>query len=345
MNAPKIVRIGRRTVGGGAPCYIIAEIGSNHDGRLDQAKRLIEAAAKSGADAVKFQSIKYDAIWVPGLESAEHRRFFSRLDLPESWYPALKKTADRCGVHFLSCPTYDEAVDLLFDLGVFAYKIASPQTRANLPLVRKAAAKGLPLIVSTGYCGLREIDAAVSACREEGNKTLILLHCVSEYPVAPKKANLRAMAALERRYGVPTGFSDHTLGITAPTAAAALGAAVLEKHFTLDRTLPGPDHAFAAEPREFAEMAKAVRDAQLMLGDGIKRPTPKETKAAKSLQLRLIAAKDLAAGSSLRPESVILRRHGRGLTPEDGPRVFGRRLRRPALAGQPILETTLEVSR
>lgn len=327
--------IGRKRLGNGAPCYVIAEIGSNHDGKFSQAIKLVKAAAKAGADAVKFQSLRYDALWIPELESAKHRRFHSQLDLPESWYRPLKEACDDAGLHFLSCPTYPEAVELLAATGAPALKIASPQTRANLPLVRHAAASGLPLIVSTGYCRYSHVAAAMEACRDAGNRRVALLQCVSEYPARPEILNLRAMETMSRMFGVPAGFSDHTLGATAAVAAAALGAAVLEKHLTLDRDLPGPDHSFATEPSEFAAMVRGIREAEAMLGDGVKTPTPAEEKFAGRLQLRLIATRRIPAGAKLRRTDVLLRRGSFGLTPDDG-WVFELPLARPLEARTPL---------
>ena len=340
MKAPRPTKVGRGLDGPGRPCIIIAEIGSNHDGKLDQALAMIAAAAKAGADAVKFQSHLYGEIFVPELESAAHRRFFKQLDLPESWYGRLKAEADKHGVMFLSCPTYDRAVDLLAETGVPAYKIASPQTHSNLPLLARAAARGLPLIISTGYCDRERVRTAVRICERAGNRSLILLHCVSEYPAPPEKVNLRAMASLAG-FGYPVGLSDHTMGSTAAAAAVALGACVVEKHLTLNRGLPGPDHSFACQPSELAELVRRVRETEAMLGDGNKRPTAAEEKTARAFQLRLIAGRSLDEGTRLKREHLILRRAPRGLPFEDLRSALGRRLRRPLTQGQPLLREAL----
>lgn len=340
MKAPRPVKIGRRLVGPGRPCLIIAEIGSNHDGKLDQALAMISAAAEAGADAVKFQSHLYEEIFVPELETAEHQRFFRQLDLPEGWYNRLKEEADKKGVLFLSCPTYDRAVDLLADIAVPAYKIASPQTHSNLPLLRRAAATGLPLIVSTGYCDLARVRKAVRTCEAAGNRSLVLLHCLSEYPAPPEKVNLRAMVSLAK-FGYPVGLSDHTMGSTAASAAVALGACVVEKHLTLDRRLPGPDHSFACQPAELAELVRRVRETEAMLGNGDKRPTPAEEKTARAFQLRLIAGEALEEGTRLRRGHLILRRAPRGLSFEELGSALGRRLRRPLAKGTPLLREAL----
>lgn len=341
----KPVRIGRRLVGPGRPVYVIAEVGSNHDGSLAQAKRLVAAAAKAGADAVKFQSIVYDGIFAARAYGPAHRRFFEQLTLPESWYPALKKACDDNGVDFVSCPTYSGAAAAIAAAGAPVIKIASPQTKANLPLVAEAARTGLPLVMSTGYCTMDEIAAAVRAAESAGAKGIVLLHCLSEYPARPERINLRVMARLERRFGRPAGFSDHTLGLVAPAAAVALGACVIEKHITLDRGGKGPDHPFATEPGEFADMVKALRDVSAMLGDGVKRPTPGELKAARALQLRLVTGRDLPAGRRLTRADLVLRRAPSGLTPGDIRAVLGRRLRRAVPAASPLTNAHLEVRR
>lgn len=339
------VRIGRRLVGPGRPVYVIAEVGSNHDGSLAQAKHLVAAAAKAGADAVKFQSILYERIFAARAYGPAHRRFFSQLELPEAWYPELKKACDENGVDFVSCPTYPGAAAAIAAAGAPVIKVASPQTKANLPLVEEAARTGLPLIMSTGYCDMDEIVAAVRAAERADVSGLVLLHCLSEYPARPERVNLRVMAALERRFGRPAGFSDHTLGPVAPCAAVALGACVIEKHITLDRGGKGPDHPFATEPHEFADMVKALRETQAMLGDGLKRPTAGERKAARSLQLRLVSGRDLPAGARLTRADLVLRRAPSGLTPESLRRVLGRRLRRGLPAATPLTESLLEVKR
>lgn len=341
----KPVRIGRRLVGPGRPVYVIAEVGSNHDGSLAQAKRLIAAAAKAGADAVKFQSILYDKIFAAGAYGAEHRRFFTQLELPESWYPALKKSCDEHGVDFLSCPTYSGASDAIAAAGAPVIKIASPQTKANPQLIAEAAVTGLPLIMSTGYCSMDEIAAAVRVAERAGVSGLILLHCLSEYPARPERINLRVMAELERRFRRPAGFSDHTLGLVAPAAAVALGACAIEKHITLDRNGKGPDHPFATEPREFADMVKALRETSAMLGDGVKGVTEGESRTARSFQLRLVAGRDLPRGARVARADLVLRRAPSGLTPDDIRRVLGRRLRRAVPAAGPLTEAHLEVRR
>ncbi len=340
MKVPRSIKLGRRRVGPGHPCLIIAEIGSNHDGKLDQALAMIGAAAKAGADAVKFQSHLYEEIFVPELEKAEHQRFFRQLDLPEGWYKRLKAEADKKGLLFLSCPTYDRALDLLAEVSVPAYKIASPQTHSNLPLLRRAAAKGLPLIISTGYCDRTRVRKAVRTCESAGNRSLILLHCLSEYPAPPEKVNLRAMLSLAE-FGYPVGYSDHTRGSTAAAAAVALGACVVEKHFTLDRGLPGPDHSFASEPAEFAELVRRIRETEAMLGDGEKRPTAAEEKTARAFQLRLIAGQPLGKGTRLRREHLITRRAPQGLALEQLPSALGRRLNRALAKGRPVLREAL----
>jgi sialic acid synthase SpsE len=194
----------------------------------------------------------------------------------------------------------------------------------------------MPLIMSTGYCDESQIAAAVSACRRAGNRKLILLQCVSEYPAAPARVNLRAMTALGKRFDCPVGLSDHTMGAVAAIAAAALGACVLEKHFTLDRRGSGPDHAFATEPAEFAAMVRGVREAEAMLGDGVKRPTPHEVRIARSFQLRLIASRPLEKGTKVKPSDYLLRRASFGITPEEAGRALKRPMRKAVAAGRPL---------
>lgn len=267
MKSPKpSIRIGERLVGPNRPTYVIAEIGSNHNQDLSRALDMIEQAAAAGADAVKFQSLRFDRLYSARYETEEFASWFRQIELDEAWYMPLSQTARRHGVDFLSSPTYPEALDLLDEVGVPAYKIASPQAWGDLDLLRAAAARGKPLLISTGYCSLSDIETVTAICREADNTQFALLHCVSKYPLAPIDANLGAIPEITRRWSVVGGYSDHSLGITLAVAAVSLGASIVEKHVTVDRSLVGPDHHFALTFEEFKSMVTAVREVEASFG-------------------------------------------------------------------------------
>jgi pseudaminic acid synthase len=342
----EVVRIGDRPVGGGAPVYVIAEAGSNHDRDLDQAKRLIDVAAAAGADAVKFQTFAADRIvaetttrakYLDGLLPPDQTMsdLFRELELPREWHAELFRHATDSGLDFLSTPFDHEAVDLLDDLGVKAFKVASYELW-HLPLIRDVASRGKPIICSTGMADLGDVQDAVDTVAETGNEQLILLHCVVNYPPPFADLNLRAIKTLREAFRVPVGYSDHSPGITAPIVATALGAAVIEKHFTLSRDLPGPDHRFAIEPDELTAMVRAIRDAQDALGTGVKRMAPAEADLYVTARRSLFAARDIAAGTTLTEADVAVLRPGTGIEVRDLPKVVGRTARRAIARHEPL---------
>jgi sialic acid synthase SpsE len=341
------VMIGDRPVGDGASVYVIAEAGSNHDRDLDQARRLIDVAATAGADAVKFQTFtaeriasesptraKYlDAVLPPDETMAS---LFRKLELPYEWHAELFDHAKDAGLDFLSTPFDETAADMLAELGVKAFKIASYELW-HLPLLRHVAAKGRPMICSTGMADLRDVQDAVDVVTEAGGRDrLILLHCVVNYPPPFGDLNLRAIETLRVAFGVPVGYSDHTPGWTAPVVATALGAAVIEKHFTTSRDRPGPDHRFALEPDELTAMVRAIRDAEAALGDGIKRMAEAEADLYETARRSLHAARDIEAGTILREADVAVLRPGTGLEVRDLPHVIGRTAQRRIGRHEPL---------
>lgn len=340
--------IAGRPVGAGAPCYVIAEAGANHDRDLDRAKGLIEVAARAGCDAVKFQTYTGSALYskyTPPFEYLEEisreppARLLDRIALPREWHAELKDHADSLGITWFSSPFDLTAVDALEKVGVACYKIASFEI-VDLDLVRKCAATGKPLVISTGMATLGEIEDALEVCESEGNDTVALLHCVSAYPASPHSANLKAMDTLKRAFGVPTGFSDHTLGIAVPIAAAALGADLIEKHFTTSRKLKGPDHPFALEPDELEAMVEGVRAAQSALGDGRKAgPTEEESGEMFQMARRSIVAKtDIPAGTVITREMLTAKRPGYGIKPKYLQWVVGRVAKRDIREDEVITE-------
>ncbi len=340
---PSPIEIASRTVGPGQPCLIVAEAGVNHNGRVDLARRLIESAAASGADAVKFQTFRAERLAVAHAAKADyqlrttdrsesHLEMLRRLELPRETYPELLAQCRERGLLFLSSPFDEESADFLDGLEMQAFKIPSGEI-TNLPFLAHVARKGKPLILSTGMSTLEEVRAAFDTVVREGNRQVILLHCTSGYPAALEDANLRAMKTLAETFGVPVGYSDHTLGMAVPLAAVALGACVVEKHFTLDRALPGPDHQASAEPDELASLVKGIRSVEKALGHGRKEPAPSEAAVAAVVRKSLVAAKNISAGTRVTEDLLALRRPGTGLPPEARAEVVGRIARRDIQAG------------
>jgi N,N'-diacetyllegionaminate synthase len=342
------IPVGDRTVGAGHPCYVIAEAGSNHNGRLDLALELIDAAADAGCDAVKFQVFRAEELMSPtgpraaylnGAMDADETLFelFSRAAMDRDWLPMLAEHARAAGVHFLATPFDLDAVERLVapDVAVPALKLASSELW-HLPLLAAAAAAGPPLIISTGMARLPDVDQALEAVRAAGGRQVCLLHCTVSYPTPAASVNLRAMETLANTYGTPVGLSDHTDGIWAAIAAAALGANVLEKHFTLSRTLDGPDHKFAIEPRELVDLVEAVRNTEVALGDGRKERNASEDEIYRLGRRNVVALRHLPSGHRVGSTDVAILRSPLGIAPADLDRVIGRRIQRDVVAGSPL---------
>ena len=300
MTKEKSIKVGEQWIGIGHPAYLIAEIGSNHNQDKGLALEMIAMAAEAGADAVKFQSIRFDRLYHPSSESKKFRDWFRQIELDEQWYMELAEQAHRMRVDFLSAPTYLEAIDLLEVCNVPAYKLASPQVQGNLEVVRKAARTGKPLFLSTGYCEYGDISRVLKICEEENNQNTVFLHCVSKYPVEMKEANIRFMSSLRAMTGSLVGFSDHSLGHHLPVAAIAMGACVVEKHVTTDRNLLGPDHHFALLMDEFGEMVRQIRDVELAMGSGVRLELlDEEVSLRNKVALKAFSKNAIPAGSSL----------------------------------------------
>src|SRR3954451_14763291 len=324
--------IGDREVGPGRPAYVIAEAGANHNRDLDMARRLIDVAADAGADAVKFQTYSGKDLYssrTPAFEYLEDGRspqeLLDAIALPRDWQPELAARAAERGIHFFSSPFDRAAVDGLRELGVPAMKIASFEM-VDLPLIRYAAAAGVPMIVSTGMAVLGEVEDALRAVAEAGNREVALLRCASVYPAPPEIMNLRAMATLRTAFGVPVGLSYHTEGVAVAGGAAARGAELVEKHFTLDRGMEGPDHPFALEPDELAEMVAGIRAVESALGNGrMEGPSQQESGEMYTLARRsVIAARDIPAGTVIDEEMLTVKRPGTGVASKELPLLVGR---------------------
>lgn len=340
------IRIADRLIGGDARPLVIAEAGVNHNGSVEMAERLVDAAADAGADAVKFQTFIADSLVVPEAPRAAYQtaqigsgsqlEMLRWLQLPADSLAALRSRAMARGLIFLSTPFDLASLHLLVELGVPAVKIGSGDL-TNLILLRAAAAHGLPLLVSTGMATLDEISLAVADLQAHGDPPLVLLQCTSAYPAPVGDANLRAMATLEQQFGVPVGYSDHTLGIATAIAASALGAGVVEKHITLDRSLAGPDHAASLTPDEFLVMVGGIHDASDARGDGAKTVRPAEEDTRRVARRSLVLRRERAAGEQITADDVDAKRPASGISPLRLDEVLGRRAARDLVA-QTILQ-------
>lgn len=334
-------------IGPNAPPFIIAEMSGNHNQSLERALEIVEAAAHAGAQAIKLQTYTADTMTLDIKEGV----FFiedggspwkgsSLYDLynlahtPWEWHAPIMERAEELGMVCFSTPFDKSSVDFLETLNVPAYKIASFEI-VDLPLIRYIAEKGKPIILSTGMATLAEIDDAVRTIREAGNNQIALLKCTSAYPAPPDEMNLRTIPHLAEAFGVPVGLSDHTLGIATPVAAVALGACIIEKHFTLSRTEPGPDSAFSLEPHEFKTMVDAVRETEKALGKVCYEVSERE-KASRVFRRSLFVVKDIEAGEEFTEENVRSIRPGYGLPPKYLDIVLGRKAAKRAIRGTPL---------
>ena len=339
------LKLAGRTIGPGSPPYVIAEIGANHNGDLDLCRQLIDAAQACGADAVKFQSwtkrslisqaeyrrnTRYIGDGSPTLEQAVEQYQLT----PEAHREVATYCRDRGVVFFSSCFSRDE-VALLESLEVPAYKIASMDVN-HLPLLEAVAGTGKPVMLSTGMATVGEVERALAVLRGHGAGPVALLHCVSVYPCPPALVNLRMIPTWQRMFGVPVGYSDHTLGAAVPVAAVAVGACIIEKHFTLDHALPGWDHGISADPSEFRQVVEGAKAAFEALGDEVRRVAPEEIEKRKVFRRRMVAVRELRRGDLVGPDDVDFKRPGTGIQPDELAYVVGRALTRDIAAEEEL---------
>lgn len=327
---------------------IIAEAGVNHNGDINMAKRLIVAAKSAGADIVKFQTFKTGNLVTQSADKAAYQKsttganesqydMIRRLELSRADHEVLIEECRRHGIGFFSTAFDTESFDLLVSLGLDQVKIPSGEL-TNLPLLRHMTRLGLPVMLSTGMATLGEIEAAIEAIVQAGTPRdrITVLHCTTEYPAPMADVNLRAMVSMKAALGVEVGYSDHTPGIEIPIAAVAMGARVIEKHFTLDRTLPGPDHQASLEPHELKAMVDAIRNVELALGDGVKRPSASELKNRPIARKSLVALGAIRAGEAFTADNVGAKRPGTGISPMRWDEVMGRTAPRDFSIDEPI---------
>ncbi|MEO5985681.1 MAG: N-acetylneuraminate synthase family protein [Candidatus Limnocylindria bacterium] len=327
--------IGSRVIGPKEPPFVIAEAGVNHNGDFDLAVRLIDAALEAGADAVKFQTFDAQSLATAQAERAVYQRsagdessqlaMLESIQLPDDRWPDLARHAADRGIIFLSTPFDEPSVALLAELNLAAMKVGSGDL-TNALLLRAVGRLGIPVILSTGMGTIGEVDDAVGELRDAGAPSIALLHCASIYPAAIDDVNLRAIDTLRAHFEIPVGFSDHTEGGLASPLAVARGAMIIEKHLTLDRSLPGPDHASSLELVTFSRLVTDIRDAWRALGDGQKRPRPGEQEIMRVARRSLVARRALPAGHLVEPDDLDAKRPGTGISPMRVDAVVGRRL-------------------
>lgn len=312
---------------------VIAEAGVNYNCDLKLAYQMVDEAVKAGADVVKFQTAKPENVISKYAEKAAYQKettgadesqldMVKKLMLPFEDFIPLKKYCEDRGIRFLSTPFEIKSIEFLDSIGMDTWKIPSGEI-TNYPYLVKIAKTGKPIIMSTGMSTMDEVETAVHLLREHGAGEISLLHCNTEYPTPYEDVNLRAMQALKERFGVKVGYSDHTLGIEVPVAAVALGAEIIEKHFTLDKNMAGPDHKASLEPDELAAMIRAIRNIEAAMGDGVKKPSPSETANIAIARKSIIASKDIKAGEKLTTENLTTKRPGTGISPMRWNEVIG----------------------
>ena len=340
------IKIGKRSIGIGHPVYIVAELSANHRQQFEEAVKLIKAAKEAGADAVKLQTYTPDTLTIK-CDAPEFQigggtlwdgktlyDLYTEAYTPWEWQPKLKKVADDLGIDLFATPYDKTAVDFLEEMGMPAYKVASFEI-VDTPLIEYIASKGKPVIMSTGMATLAEIDEAVRAARGAGASQIALLKCTSGYPASPEEMNLHTIPHLAEAFGVPVGLSDHTLGIAVPAAAVALGACIVEKHFTLLRSIPSPDSVFSLEPQEFKAMVDAIRTVEKALGE-VRYEISQQEAQSRVFRRSLFVVKDMKAGEAFTQESVRSIRPGHGLHPRHLKDILSQRASQDIQRGTPL---------
>ena len=332
-----MVTIGNRKIGPGYPPFIIAEIGGNF-ATSEEGKKFVDAAVTAGADAVKFQTYRADTVAskkamfdMPNVGKMPQWEYFRKTELSEDMHSKLFSYAAERGIMAFSSPSHESDVELLEKFNVPAYKIGSDDA-VNVPFIEYVAKIGKPAILSTGMCTLDDVEESVKAFLATGNKQLVVLHCVAQYPTEPKDVNLRSMVTMQReleKYGVPVGWSDHTMGIDVSLAAAALGASAIEKHFTIDKTFPGADNMHSADPEEMKNLVEWSRRIYAALGSPVKKPSEAEMRVnIRENRKSIVAEKNIPAGAAITRDMIAVKRPGTGILPRYFKELIGRRTKK-----------------
>lgn len=336
------IKIGNRIIGKNQPCYIIAEAGVNHNGDLDLAKKLVDKAKDAGVDAVKFQTFKSEDVCTINAERAEYQKknvereesqleMLKRLELPYEDFKTLKNYCDSKNITFLSTAHTEDAVDFLEDI-IPAYKIGSGDL-TNIPTLKKIAKKGKPMILGTGMATMDEIKEALSSINEEGNKDIIMLHCTTNYPCPRNEVNLKAMQTMQKELECLIGYSDHTKGIDVSLMAIKLGAVLIEKHFTLDKNMQGPDHKASMNPEELKKLVDSIKNHRYedlkfdeeILGSDKKIPNKSEKEIMTIIRKSIVTIKDIKKGEKLNHENISIKRPGTGILPKRFDELIGKK--------------------
>ena len=343
--------INSKKIGMDYPCFVIAEAGVNHNGKLQQAKKLIEIASDAGADAVKFQTYRSEGVVTKQADTAYYakkniRKNIKQIDLIKKYelkyndFRILKNYCDKKNIIFLSTPHSFDAIDFLEDL-VPAYKFGSGDI-TNIPALEYAAKKSKPMILGTGMSTIEEIKTAVKTIKKQGNKQIIALHCTTNYPCSLEDVNLNAMQTMKQKLDCLIGYSDHTMSLTVPILARALGAVVIEKHFTLSRKLEGPDHKASLEPSELKKMIEEMKKVDKILGSFEKKPTKSEKEVMKLVRKSLVAKNDIKKGSIINKKMIEIKRPGIGIQPADLDKIIGKKAKKHILKDEVIEKNMVE---
>lgn len=338
------IKIGKNIIGKNK-CFIIAEVGVNHNGDINLAKKLIDEGVAIGADAIKFQTFKSENLVRDDVEIVGYQKqnighaqkqieMLKKLELSNADFIELKKYCDDKNITFLSTPHTEDAIEFLNKI-VPAFKVGSGDLD-NFPFLERVAKKKKPVILSSGMADLKEIDAAVRLMKKNGNDKIIVLHCTTSYPCPLEDVNLRAMETIKKQTGTIVGYSDHTEGITVPVLAVGMGANVIEKHFTLDKNLPGPDHKASLTPEEFRQMVVAIRDAETAMGSEEKKPTLSEKQMKKVIRKSIVARVDIPKNTVIKNVMIEVKRPADGIPPKDFQKVIGKRASKDIKKGQTI---------
>ena len=314
---------------------IIAEAGVNHNGDFNTAIKMVDAAKSSGVDCIKFQTFKANKIASQFAEKADYQKIndkktssqvemLKKLELSEKEFVEIKKYCDKCGIIFLSTPFDNDSIDFLEKIGIDFWKIPSGEV-TNYPYLVRIAKSQKPVVMSTGMCDIDEIENAINVLKSNGTYSITLLHCTTEYPAPYNEVNLKAMETLKSIFGVDVGYSDHTKGIQIPIAAVAMGAKVIEKHFTLDRNMEGPDHKASLEPEELKEMVDSIRIVEKSIGDGKKCPTKSELKNRSVARKSIVASRKIEKGDIFNENNITTKRPGNGISPMMWNEVIGKK--------------------
>ena len=327
-------KLGNKKINDNSNVYIIAEAGSNHNGDIDTALKLVDIAVEAGADCVKFQSVTFETL-TSDFKNEQLKKNIEKITLDKNWYKKLSEYCSKQNLDFMSTPTYERAVDELDEIDVIGYKIASMDL-TNIPFLRYVASKGRPIILSRGMSTISEIDIALKTIEDQGNNKIALLHCVSEYPTKAEMLNLNQIKSLANSFGVPIGFSDHSESTIMPAIAVSCGAKIIEKHFTYDRSIDGFDHFYALDPKMLKEMISAIRETEIALGSSNIKPYESEWKVKEIAQRSIIASRDIAKGETINEKNLTTKRPGTGIPASNWDLICGRKVNTNILKNQII---------